>query len=114
MVRTQVARAIRAARESDRIRADHEPSVGIALILASQLDIAAKAKSTGDVVRLAKELRAALADLPLREGADGDPGTGSGDSGPGSGSAAGAVGTHTGGLAQIIRAPAQMGDTAVS
>lgn len=74
-VRSAVMSAVAVAREAGVLTAADEPLAVLAVKMAGQFDHAASEKRAGEVVRLGKELRELLADLPLRgEGATGDAG----------------------------------------
>jgi hypothetical protein len=70
--------AIREARKAHRIGPADEPIASLAVVVAGQVDVAAKADRADQVVRLSKSLRDLLDLLPLRaeetpRDDDGDP-----------------------------------------
>ena len=107
---TRVRAAIRAARDAGRLKAWHEPTAEVAVIVARELDRAAKAtpRSTADIARLAKLVQDALRDLPLEEVTGGD-----GDGQPKPDPADPLAGDSPG-LAGVLGARAQVGDTALA
>jgi hypothetical protein len=108
-IRAAVAAAIEEAREAGRIEPHHEPDAAVALRVAGALG--RPKVSTTDLVRLSGELRKLLDRLPLTDKAA--PGGAGADDGDAAAGGAGRDDARAAGLALVVGAGPEVGDTAL-